>query len=298
MPALISAWRAAWSVVPGTTDPLAPFGLCTLSTDDSEGTGDIGSFRWAQGGSFGVVPNPIMPNVFLAHGHDLADVWVNCGDHPQTKQCPGCDAADADYNCLQQWYMGPGIHPRLKKPFGQRLASSALSAIYGWPGPVTGPVISGCTATPSSLTLHFNASLLAGAPLTVLPYNTSNPLLSGLSVLVNSTDGVPGTGKWVALNVAPGGGSDVVVDLAPLWGAAPQAVKYAWGKTGGTPDSNGDVWCCPAGESAAECLPARCPIFATVGTAPFGGQPANPFLAQIKGGACMCPEPQVCEETR
>ena len=29
---LVRGWRAAWSVVPNTTDPLAPFGLVTLAS--------------------------------------------------------------------------------------------------------------------------------------------------------------------------------------------------------------------------------------------------------------------------
>lgn len=89
MPALVRAFRAAWSATPGTTNPLAPFGITTLSADDSEGAADMASFRWAQSANFGVVPNDALPNVFLAHAHDLADPWVNCGDAPQTKTCPG-----------------------------------------------------------------------------------------------------------------------------------------------------------------------------------------------------------------
>jgi hypothetical protein len=30
-----------------------------------------------------------------------------------------------------QWFMGPSIHPRFKKPVGQRLALGALKAAYG-----------------------------------------------------------------------------------------------------------------------------------------------------------------------
>lgn len=67
MPALVAAFRSAWSVTPGTTDPLAPFGLVSLSTGDSEGAADVASFRWAQQGSYGVVPNAAMPNTFMAH---------------------------------------------------------------------------------------------------------------------------------------------------------------------------------------------------------------------------------------
>lgn len=298
MPALVASWRAAWSETPGTTDPLAPFGICTLSADDSEGAADMASFRFAQSGSFGVAPNEAMPNVYIAHGHDLADPYVYCGDAPQTKQCADCDTADPEYNCLQQWYMGPGIHPRLKKPFGQRLAASLLSGVYGFGGPVTGPTVAGCTysagASPS-LVVAFNASLLAGAALVVKGYDTSKPSQSAMSVLVNSTDDA-GSGKWVAVNIGlgPAGSNSVTLDLAPLYGAAPQAIKYAWGITGDAPNG-GDVVCCPTGTAAAECVPGLCPIFVEQPLAPFGGHPANPFIAKINGaGKCECPAPQDC----
>jgi len=301
MPALVRAFRAAWSAVPGTTDPAAPFGLVTLSTDDSEGAADMASFRHAQTGGYGVVPNAAMPGAtFLAHAYDLADPWVGCGDAPQTKQCPGCDTADGAYSCLQPWYMGPGIHPRLKKPVGQRLAAAALAAAYGWGGPVTGPTIAGCALTggpAQRLTLRFNESLLAGAALVVAAYDTAYPNRSGLTVLVNSTAGEPGSGVWVPLNIALGaaGGGTVDVDLSPLAGAAPQAVKYAWGASGGTPNDR-DVACC-APAASGECLPGQCPLAAAVITAPFGGLPANPFLAQLDAatGKCTCPPPQVCD---
>jgi len=297
MPALVASWRAAWSATPGTTDALAPFGICTLSADDSEGAADMGSFRFAQSASFGVAPNAAMPNTYIAHGHDLADPYVYCGDAPQTKQCSGCDAASDGYNCLQSWYMGPGIHPRLKKPFGQRLAASFLSGVYGFSGPVTGPTIAGCTfdSSASSLSVTFDAALLAGAALEVRAYNASQPKQSAFSALINSTDDA-GTGTWVALNIAlgPAGSSSVSVDLAPLGGRAPQAIKYAWGATGGRPN-DADVICCQSLGAAAECVPAQCPIFVAQPLAPFGGHPANPFLAKIEGGKCVCPTPQVCD---
>ena len=50
----------------GTTDPVAPFGLVTLAPSGSEGGNDIGTMRWAQTAGYGVVPNPAMPNTFLA----------------------------------------------------------------------------------------------------------------------------------------------------------------------------------------------------------------------------------------
>ena len=234
-----------------------------------------------------------MPNAFLAHAYDLADVWVNCGDKPQTKACAGCDTADPDYNCLTPFYMGPGIHPRLKKPVGQRLAAAALASVYGWGGPVTGPTLAGCAVAPggASLALRFNTTLLAGGALAVAPY-AGGRKQSGLSVLTNSTD-VFGSGSWVAVDIALGAGGDTVVaDLSPLGGGAPQAVKYAWGATGGAPN-DADVVCCATPQ--ALCAPGECPIKVAAAGAPFGGMPGNPFLAQIVNGKCACPAPQLCD---
>jgi hypothetical protein len=231
-----------------------------------------------------------MPNTYVAHGFDLADPWVSCGDAPQTRACPGCDVADADFDCLQKWYMGPGIHPRLKKPFGQRLAAAALGAVYGVGGPTGGPALAGCTATSDALTLHFDGARLAGAPLAL---RAGAP--TAFSALVNDTDGVPASGAWVPLELSLAGGADVRVDLAPLRGRPVRAIKYAWGKTGGRPDSEGDVWCCAAGTTAAECTPGACPLVAALARAPFGGLPADPFLAQVRGGKCVCPAPQTCD---
>jgi len=289
MPKMIAEWRALWSATPGTTSPSAPFGLVSLSATDSEGASDIGAFRWAQSGSYGVVPNELMPSVFMAHAYDLADPWINCnGD---TKDCPGCDTVDPKYNCSLT-NLGPSIHPRLKKPVGQRLAVGALATAYGWPGPVTGPTITGCTVAGSSLTLGFNATLLAGASMAIAPH--INATWSGLSVLVNSTAQpmTDSSGVWVALDIALTGPTTVTVDLTPLFGAVPQAVKYAWGPTGGPPDTQ-DVFCCLPNPNT-ECLPYSCPLQAVVPKAPGGMLPTNPFYALIQGGKCLCPLPQVC----
>ena len=99
MPRLVESWRRAWSATPGTTDALFPFGIVTLSTGDSEGAADIGSFRFAQTASYGQLPNPIMPNTWTASAYDLADPWYFCEDSPPTKTCPGCDTVDPKYNC-------------------------------------------------------------------------------------------------------------------------------------------------------------------------------------------------------
>jgi len=295
MPALVAAYRAAWSATPGTTDPLAPFGIVSLSTGDSEGAGDIASFRFAQSASYFGVPNPALPGVFLAHAYDLADPWGDaCTPAPMTKKCPGCDTLDAEFNCLTPYYMGPSIHPRLKQPVGARLAASALALAYGRGGAVMGPTLVGCAldAAAGTLRLAFDAAALAGGALQVRAYDAARRDRSGLSVLVNAT-GAAGSGVWVALNVALAGPAAVDVDLAPLGGATPQAVKYAWGPTGGPPNTD-DVACCDAASDKDLCTPGGCPLYVAQPLAPYGGLPANPFLAQVMGGKCVCPEPTAC----
>ena len=87
---------------------------------------------------------------------------------------------------------------------------------------------------------------------------------------------------WVQLNfTAAASGTAVVVDLAPLKGAAPTAVRYA----------SGVVDCCDHSDPTLYvthgCI-AQCPITST------SGLPGNPFQAKIVGGACECVAPQVC----
>ena len=255
MPRLVALWRERWSATPGTTEADFPFGLVTLTPNGGEGSSDLGSFRFAQVGSWGTLPNPDMPRTWVAHGYDLSDPWVFCEDqNPATKECPGCDSADPLYNCLAP-NEGPQIHSRLKKPVGQRLAAGALVTAYGFAGPVAGPTISGCTlaVAPSSASLTVTFAV-AGGPMLVKPYGGA--AFSGFSALVGATD-APETGRWVALNISQVGATSAVsVDLAPLGGQAPQAIKYAWGPTGDTPNG-GDVMCCEL-TGAKECLPAQC----------------------------------------
>lgn len=94
MSAMIASWREHWSAEPHTTDPVAPFGLVTIPDSGSEGGSDLGAFRLAQTGSYGVLPNVAMPNTFLAQAFDLDDPW---GD----KTCYG-------FGCCNP-YEGPGV---------------------------------------------------------------------------------------------------------------------------------------------------------------------------------------------
>eukprot|EP01052_Picozoa_sp_SAG31_P009134 SAG31_NODE_474_length_15176_cov_7.362340_12_plen_385_part_00 len=87
---------------------------------------------------------------------------------------------------------------------------------------------------------------------------------------------------WINLPIKAGPNSaSIIVDLSPLDGAAPTAVKYAWGI----------IDCCdltdPATFTSKPCI-ANCPIMGS------SGLPANPFMAKIHNGRCQCVPPQEC----
>ena len=305
MEQLVTLWRERWSATAGTTDPAAPFGVVSLSSHDSEGAADMASFRWAQQGAFGAVPNARMANTFLAHAYDLQDPWNGNTGACTAADAPLKPAAQGGIDCSTPWYMGPSIHPRLKKPVGQRLALGALKTAYGaGGGGAAGGTIKGCSlagTTPSSaqqqLTLLFE--LPAGRSLQLRAYNrTGGAVHSATSVQLNGS-------SWVAADVALGAApGSVTVTLPPGAAAAGAitAVRYAWGGTdpngggdgAGMPNGD-DVSCCEGDGVGAPCVPAQCPLLAAEPLAPFGGLPVDPFIAQIVGGKCVCPAPQVCD---
>jgi hypothetical protein len=197
------------------------------------------------------------------------------------------------------------VHPRLKKPIGQRLAAFAINSVYGGTHAVTGPTIAGCTlaagpagTNTSTLMVAFNTALLRDSKLVVQSYDLTKPNQSAFLALANISTTAE---AWVPLNIKlNAAGTGITIDLAPLNGATPLAIRYAWGGVN-APDGGDDVKCCikdvanPSDSSKPYiCNPAQCPILAAVPNAPFGGLPANPFLAKIVAGKCECPTPQVC----
>ena len=92
---------------------------------------------------------------------------------------------------------------------------------------------------------------------------------------------------WVELNIKPTqSANEVQVDLSPLNGSTPLAVRYGWG--------NEQTDCCVHDKGLGllfPCPPAACPIMGK-----RSQLPANPFLAKIVGGKCECVAPQVCDE--
>lgn len=90
--------------------------------------------------------------------------WKCCGSSYNATTCnatnrkacqPAC-AAHADTSTV----MG-GIHPRSKKPVGDRLGTAAFNTVYGGNDAYTGPTLSGCASKDNTLQIKFNTTLLA-----------------------------------------------------------------------------------------------------------------------------------------
>ena len=321
-PALIAAWRAAWAAVPGTTDPLAPFGFVELADGTDEGWGlSMAALRHAATGSYGGVPNALMPNTYRALAHDAGDQWdADSCAKPNSccvptwqalgAQCKGDHRGQWDF-WSTNWFQGQ-VHPRPKAVVGRRLAQAAYATAYGGALLASGPRLAGCALQGGSLRIAFDAALLKGQGITwssaastgsettalyVLPAPAQLPASAGdghhsgnprdyQGPFAGGNEG--GVSGWVAVNAAVSGPAELTVDLAALGGAAPTAVRYAWG-TGG--------WGAPfltrmctgvAKDCSLEPCPAEaCPLWA-------GGLPGEPFLARIQDGKCQCLPPQVC----
>jgi hypothetical protein len=129
---------------------------------------------------------------------------------------------------------------------------------------------------------------------------------------------------WIMLNFTAGSdGTTIDVDLTPLNGTAPTAVRYAWGVLDCCDFTDPTLYVSHGwyvtwyrsmvfglflfnlfkGHALQLRLPlphptplcfansiAECPIMSS------SGLPANPFQAKIEQGKCSCVAPQVCDE--
>eukprot|EP00620_Florenciella_sp_RCC1587_P012536 CAMPEP_0182557330 /NCGR_PEP_ID=MMETSP1324-20130603/1268_1 /TAXON_ID=236786 /ORGANISM="Florenciella sp., Strain RCC1587" /LENGTH=813 /DNA_ID=CAMNT_0024769361 /DNA_START=135 /DNA_END=2573 /DNA_ORIENTATION=- len=247
VPAMLRGWRSAWSSTPNTTSTLAPFGTVSLAAGGSEGHGyNMSLMRWAQTANYGVLPNPAMPNTFMAHAYDLADPWLfndatagnNCSVVDERTGAYGPDCADWApelWNDDLQYitpnvradttdvYMG-GIHPRLKGPVGHRLAAAAMALVYDGSGIVTGPTLSGCTVASDmgSIEVLFNTTLLAGDSILVQAWDanasnfgTDQADSAGMMVCLGSSDGHLATSQANCADTDQGTSLWQVVPVSP-----------------------------------------------------------------------------------
>lgn len=349
--ALVAGWRKAWSKVPGTTDPLAPFGIVTLASSGSEGGADIGAMRWAQTASHGVLPNPDMPNTFLAQAFDLDDPWgPGAGPCQQQSQWACCDyswglAGHCTYNktscagrealcapacaSTQTRAVMGGIHPRWKKPVGDRLGIAAFNTVYNGTGAFTGPTLSGCSYSNNALTIEFNTSLLRGDSITVgkIPPPSTTALMranvgrgemssSGSQLYVQINASLFCIEKRPALNST---GGSLGYDYCPTWAGGdgskgdptiPLDTQWIMLNYTKATDNSISVDLSPLNGSVptavqyawgvADCCDHTDPnLYIThgCGLCPLmssSNLPANPFKAKIVDGKCQCVAPQIC----
>jgi hypothetical protein len=200
-PAMIGDWRGVWSAHPGTTHPTAPFGFVELADGSDEAWGlSMAALRHAATAGYGGVPNPAMPAVYRALGHDAGDQWDASGCALPPLQCCVPTWQPLGRTCLgdhrgqfdwwdTNWFQGQ-VHPRPKALIGRRLAQAAFASVYLSSPPsallaASGPRLSGCTysAAARTLTLRFNATLLRGAALQWAPSACTEEETTALYVL-------------------------------------------------------------------------------------------------------------------
>ena len=89
-------------------------------------------------------------------------------------------------------------------------------------------------------------------------------------------------GKWFQVDIVSATADSVTVDLSALNGSSPVAIRYSWGIFD----------CCNTGDPMLyvdKPCDTLCPI-----TAAPSQLPANPFMAKLIDGKCVCVAPQEC----
>ena len=224
------------------------------------------------------------------------------------------------------------VHPRPKDVPGRRLAQAAFASVYRPDSALLAqaPFLSGCSvsADGATLTLRFDAAALKGERMTVSKPPLARPLnlsaentalyvlpapaqLDLAAVAANhhnqtqqgyrgpySSGNEFGVEGWVAVMPSAGAApNEVSVDLAPLRGAAPSAIRYGSGAGSyGAAVGNALVCCGPLQDIAlSPCPPASCPLKSSaLAMAGSTELPASPFVAAIVGGRCVCAAPTDC----
>jgi len=209
LPRMLAAWRALWSVVPGTTPPAVPVGVVLLADGtDSNFPGNLGNINRALTANYGSLPNPLMPHTFLASAFDAGDPWMSAADGGTCAALQCCVEASVPLGAechgdhRGRWTNATGNaaaeHPRTKDVIARRLAQGLYATAFappaGTPLLATGPVLAGCAVSGGTLTLTFDAGALKGEALQVAgpPAGGGRPLdpaadNTALYVLVNAS---------------------------------------------------------------------------------------------------------------
>jgi hypothetical protein len=231
------------------------------------------------------------------------------GIHPRSKIQVGDRLATAYYNSLaggKDAFTGPTLSgcsiakandgaaaaaDTLHISFNTSLLAGDSLKINSWGQPYTPPVRHASSEGGSYLYVQTNASQFCMEPIGVVN-KTSGSNIPGMETCPTwaGGDGKPVVSAdagldrgWTLLNfTADASGTGVVVDLSPLNGSVPTAVRYAWDI----------VQCCDHADPTLYvthgCI-ANCPIYSA-----RAALPANPFKAKIVDGKCECVAPQVC----
>jgi hypothetical protein len=206
----LQTWREAWSAEASTTSDTLPFGIVTLAGGTSEGHGDsMGAFRYAQSGNTGGPSFGALPNTFVALAHDAADPCEGgnqcCMNRNDGQGGWPCESGNAPYTAQ---FMG-GIHPRVKKIVGTRLALGARAVAYGDKKIVySGPVLKSCEVTGGSITLKFDAEQLKDDSIMVL-----NQAVKAVGLVNEAGHGVKWDANTLALMQQLGGDSPFQIQV-------------------------------------------------------------------------------------
>ena len=206
---MIADWRSKWhAATEGRTDASFPFGFVQLNSigngtvyDNPADTGDdlspafgYAGLRWSQTASYGHVPNPAMPNVFMAVSEDTPDVPGPCIGGGG-RQCPS---------------PGFNVHSRFKQPTAARLARAALGVAYGKGDIEQGPIHGAIKRVGNKLILSIgNIAPSAGG----VELKASR----GMEVLV--------AGKWLSVPVTDSTRDTVTIGPVPT---SATRLRYNW----------------------------------------------------------------------
>ncbi|KAM4014830.1 sialate O-acetylesterase [Anomaloglossus baeobatrachus] len=193
-PALIQDWRRSFHEGSlGQTDPTFPFGFVQLSTYlKSQPDDNYPVIRWHQTADYGYVPNPKMPNTFMAVAMDLGDETSPYGS----------------------------VHPRDKLTVAQRLYLGARAVAYGdsrvhFQGPF-----------PDKIDIYYDQSYMN------ITYNQELLVTAAcdhiFEVLCSPGDGVYGESRYFWVSAPAAAPSSRVITVLFKGCSHIAAVRYAW----------------------------------------------------------------------